>query len=81
MPVDCQETNDRAQMILEDLQHDRDSRVQNRSLLVDDLKELGMLGELSEDNNYINMPFKNVHCMSSNDHEDDRSYPERAHSS
>jgi hypothetical protein len=39
-------------------------RVLNRSLLVDDLKELGMLvGELSEDNSYINMPFEDAHRL------------------
>jgi hypothetical protein len=46
------------QKILEILQHDRDTRLQNHSLLVDDLKELGILGELSEDNNYTSMPFE-----------------------
>jgi hypothetical protein len=60
VPVDCQETNDRAMRILEDLQHDNYSRVPNHFLLIDDLKELGMLGELPEDSNYISMPFEDV---------------------
>ncbi len=51
------------QKILETLQRDRDSRVQNHSLLLDDLRELGMFGELSEDNNYINMSFEDVHRL------------------
>jgi hypothetical protein len=39
------------------------SRVQNPSLLIDDLRELGMYGELSDDNFYINMPFEDVHRL------------------
>ncbi len=63
VPSDCQKTDDSAQKILKNLQRNRDSRVQNHSLLIDDLKELGMFGELSEDNNYINMPFEDVHRL------------------
>jgi hypothetical protein len=63
VPVDCQETKDRAQRILEGLQHDRDSRVQNHSLFLEDLKELGILGGSSEDNKYISMPFEDVHRL------------------
>ena len=63
VPPDCQESEDNAQKILENLQRDRDSRVQNHSLLLDDLRELGMFGELSEDNNYINMSFEDGHRL------------------
>jgi hypothetical protein len=63
VPPDCQESEDNAQKILENLQRDRDSRVQNHSLLHDDLRELGMFGELSEDNNYTSMPFEDVHRL------------------
>jgi hypothetical protein len=50
-PTDTQETDDRAKKVLADLLREQKSRLQNPSLLVDDLKELGMYGELSENNN------------------------------
>ena len=50
-PTDIQETDDRAKKVLADLLREQKSRLQNPSLLVDDLKELGMYGELSENNN------------------------------
>jgi hypothetical protein len=59
-PSDTYETDDRAKKFLADLQREQQSRVQNPSLLIDDLKELGMYGELSDDNNYINMPFEEL---------------------
>jgi hypothetical protein len=62
-PTDTHETDDRAKKVLADLQLEQKSRVQNPSLLIDDLKELGMYGELSDDNCYINMPFEDVHRL------------------
>jgi hypothetical protein len=62
-PTDTHETDDRVKKVLADLQREQKSRVQNPSLLIDDLKELGMYGELSEDNCYINMPFEDVHRL------------------
>jgi hypothetical protein len=62
-PMDSHETDARAKKVLTDLQREQQFRLQNPSLLVDDLKELGMYGELSEDNNYINMPFEDVHRL------------------
>jgi hypothetical protein len=62
-PTDSHETDARAKKVLADLQREQQSRIQNPSLLVDDLKELGMYGELSDDNNYINMPFEDVHRL------------------
>jgi hypothetical protein len=62
-PADTHETDARAKKVLADLQREQQSRLQNPSLLVDDLKELGMYGELSDDNNYINMPFEDVHRL------------------
>ena len=62
-PTDTQETDDRAKKVLADLLREQKSRLQNSSLLVDDLRELGMYGELSDDNNYINMPFEDVHRL------------------
>ncbi len=63
MPPNCQETDDHAQKILDNLQRVRESRIQNHSLVIDDLKELGMFGELSEDHDYVNMPFEDVHRL------------------
>jgi hypothetical protein len=54
----AKETNDRALRILEDLQHDQSSRFNNRSLLIEDLKELGMFGELSDDSTISTCRFK-----------------------
>jgi hypothetical protein len=62
-PTDTHETDDRAKKVLADLQREQKSRVQNTSLLIDDLRELGMYGELSEDQCYINMPFEDVHRL------------------
>jgi hypothetical protein len=62
-PTDTHETDARAKKVLADLQREQQSRVQNPSLLVDDLRELGMHGELFDDNNYINMPFEDVHRL------------------
>jgi hypothetical protein len=60
---DTHETDDRAKKVLADLQREQQSRVQSPSLLIDDLKELGMFRELSDDNCYINMPFEDVHRL------------------
>ncbi len=62
-PTDTHETDARAKKVLTDLHREQQSRLQNPSLLIDDLKELGMYGELSDDNNYINMPFEDVHRL------------------
>ncbi len=61
--MDTLETDARAKKVLTDLQREQQSRFQNPSLLIDDLKELGMYGELSDDNKYINMPFEDVHRL------------------
>ena len=61
--MDTHETDARAKKVLTDLQREQQFRLQNPSLLVDDLKELGMYGELSDDNNHLNMPFEDVHAI------------------
>ncbi len=63
MPPNCKETDDHAQKILDNLQRGRKSRIQNHSLIIDDLKELGMFRELSEDHDYVAMPFEDVHRL------------------
>ena len=42
VPRNCQQTDDRAQKILDNLQRGRETRVQNHPLILDDLRELGM---------------------------------------
>ncbi len=42
VPSNCQETDERAQKILDNLQRVRETRIRNHSLILDDLKELGM---------------------------------------
>ncbi len=63
MPRNCQETDDHAQKILNNLQRGRESRIRNYSLILDDLKELGMYGELSEDQNYVTTSFEDLHRL------------------
>ncbi len=49
-PEDTPEMDSRAKKVLRELKRFRDSRTHNPPLLLDDLKELGMVGELSADN-------------------------------
>jgi hypothetical protein len=63
MPPNCEETDDHSRKILDNLQRGRETRIQNHSLIIDDLKELGMFGELSEDHDYVTMPFEDVHRL------------------
>ncbi len=65
--VIVKKTDDRAQKILDNLQRDRESRIHNHSLILDDLKELGMYGELSEDQSYVTTSFEDLHRL--DDHE------------
>jgi hypothetical protein len=62
-PTDSHQTDERAKKVLADLQRDQKSRVQNPSLLLDDLRELGMYRDLSEDKCHVNMPFKDDHRL------------------
>ena len=62
-PYDSQETDQNAKKFLTKFARDSDKRNQNPSLLLDDLRELGMYGELSEDQSHINMPFEDVHRL------------------
>jgi hypothetical protein len=39
------------------------SRFQDRSLLLQDLEELGMVGDFSQDYNYVSLPFEDVHRL------------------
>jgi hypothetical protein len=45
------------------LQREMTSRFQNRSLLLEDLKGLGMYGDLSDDGQHLTMAFEDVHRL------------------
>ena len=62
-PADSQETDENVRKFLTKLSHDSEKRLENPSLLLEDLKGLGMYGELSEDQNHAIMPFKDVHRL------------------
>ncbi len=62
-PANSHETDENARKLL--LRHIRDSekRIENPSLLLDDLKGLGMFGELSDDQRHATMTFEDVHRL------------------
>ncbi len=62
-PTDSHESDKTAKKLLTGLQHEMNSRFQDRTLLLQDLKELGMCGDFSEDYNYISLPFEDVHRL------------------
>ena len=63
LPADTHETDGNAKRFLAKFSSDSKKRNQKPSLLLDDLRELGMFGELSEDQNHITMPFEDVHRL------------------
>ena len=63
LPNDSEETNQSAKDFFAKITRDSDKRNQNPPLLLDDLRELGMYGELSEDQRHITMPFEDVHRL------------------
>ncbi len=50
-PADSSETDSRAKRVINDLERYQNSRTHHPSLLLDDIKELRMAGQLSEDRN------------------------------
>jgi hypothetical protein len=62
-PDDSYESDENARKIQTRLARDSEKRLENPSLLLEDLKGLGMYGELSEDQRHITMPFKDVHRL------------------
>ena len=62
-PTDSHETDEHAKKFLAKFSSDSKKRNQKPSLLLDDLRELGMFGELSEDQSHITMPFEDVHRL------------------
>ena len=61
LPADDSDRNPRNERVLKELGRYQDSRTQNPPLLLQDIKELGMVGELSENNKFITMSFEDVH--------------------
>ena len=62
-PTNSHESDKIAKTLLTGLHRESSSRLQDRSLLLEDLKELGMAGDLSDDSKYITMPFEDVHRL------------------
>jgi hypothetical protein len=62
-PADCSVENSRIKGVLKELGRYQDSRTQNPQLLLDVLRELGMVGELTEDQKFVNMSFEDLHRL------------------
>ena len=62
-PDDSHETDKNASKFLIKTSRDSEKRFENPSLLLEDLRGLGMYGELSEDQGHVTMPFKDVHRL------------------
>ena len=63
LPNDSEETDQSAKDFFAKITRDSNKRNQNPPLLLDDLRELGMYGKLSEDQRHITMPFEDVHRL------------------
>jgi hypothetical protein len=62
-PADFSEMNSRANKVIDDLGRYQKSRTHHPSLLLDDLQELGMAGELSEDSKFATMSIEDLHRL------------------
>ena len=62
-PGNSHEADKNASKFLIQTSRDSDKRTENPSLLLEDLRGLGMYGELSEDQGHVTMPFKDVHRL------------------
>jgi len=62
-PDDSHETDEDANKFLAKTFRDSEKRLDNPPLLLEDLRDLGMYGELSQDQNHITMSFKDVHRL------------------
>ncbi len=60
-PTDSHESDKIAKKLLTGLHREANSRSQDRSLLLEDLKGLGMAGDLSDNSQCVTMPFEDVH--------------------
>ena len=59
-PTDSLETDENARKVRTNLFWNSEKRFQNPPLLLDDLKELGMCGDLSEDHGFVTLSFKDA---------------------
>ncbi len=62
-PTNSHESDKIAKKLLTGLHRESNSRFQDRSSLLEDLKGLGMAGDLSDDSQYVTMPFEDVHRL------------------
>ena len=62
-PDDSHETDQNAKNFFTRITRDSGKRKENPPLLLDDLRELVMCGEISEDQRHITMPFEDVHRL------------------
>ena len=59
-PIDSLETDENTRKIRANLLRDSEKRFQNPLLLLDDLKGLGMCGDLSDDHGFVTLSFKDA---------------------
>ena len=62
-PTDSQETDENTLRLLTKFARDSQKRFQNPPLLLDDLRGLGMCGDLSEDHRHVTMSFEDAHRL------------------
>ncbi len=62
-PTDSHETDENAKNLRTRLSRDSEKRSENPSLLLDDLRGLGIYGELSEDQSLITVPFEDAYRL------------------
>ncbi len=62
-PTNSHESDKTVKRLLTGLHREANSRFQGRSLLLEDLKGLGMAGDLSDDSQFVTMPFEDVHRL------------------
>ncbi len=62
-PTNSHESDKTAKKLLTGLQRESTSRFQDRPLLLEDLKELGMAGDLSDDGQQLTMAFEEFHRL------------------
>jgi hypothetical protein len=62
-PTNSHESDKIAKNILTGLEREINSRIQDPSPLLEDLKGLGMAGNLSNDGRYLTLPFEDVHRL------------------
>ncbi len=62
-PTNSDESDKIAKKLLKGLEREMNSRIQDPSQLLEDLKGLGMAGDLSDDGRYLTLPFEDVHRL------------------